>query len=288
MKTFNNKTGIVTVFYNPEDSALDTFISLANYGYLVIIFNNGINGNKLKKIQKCPNIMVVGNGENVGLASGLNIALKTLWEEQAIDGVVLFDQDSCPEVFLPEQLSNAYLLLSKNIKIACIGPRVIDRKNTTNDKTQSANRFKTQIAIATSGTYLNKKTFQKIGYFMDELFIDCIDYEWCFRAKNHGYEIVVDTNHIMLHDMGELGVNLFGSFKPAYKSPTRHYYIIRNTIYLLKKSYVPYLWKIEQIFKTFRRIIFYIIISSNRFLSLKNIYHGVVDGFQDRLGKIKI
>lgn len=287
MENTISKAGIATVFYNPPDSALDVFIMLAAHGYFVVIYNNGINRKQLERLSAYPKIKIVGGGKNIGLASGLNIALKNLWQNQHVDGAMLLDQDSKPDALLPEKLRHSYIKLSVNTKIACIGPRIIDIKKIGTDRPDSNLIILRKDGIATSGTYLGKDAFFKIGSFMDELFVDCIDHEWCFRARSYGYEIFIDMSCTMLHDMGELGVNILGVYKPGYRSPVRHYYIVRNTLAMLKFVHVPLSWKILEMFKTIRRIGFYVIVSSDRKSSIKNIARGLSDGIKGHLGAME-
>jgi len=284
MRNSISKAGIVTVFYNPPDSVLDVFIMFAKHGYFVVIYNNGISRKQLSKLRAYSMIKIVGGGKNVGLASGLNVALQNLWQNQHVDGVMLLDQDSMPDVLLPEKLRHSYIQLSANTKIACIGPRIVDVKKIATDKPSSNLFFLEKAGIATSGTYMGKAAYFKIGSFMDELFVDCIDHEWCFRARSYGYKVFIDMNCSMLHDMGEIGVNFWGVYKPGYSSPVRHYYIVRNTLAMLRFLYVPLSWKIREIFKTIRRICFYVIVSSDRKSSIKNIGRGIIDGLKGHLG----
>lgn len=286
MENTISNAGVVTVFYQPPDSALDVFIMLSEHGYFVVIYNNGINGTQLERLGAYPNIEIVGGGENIGLASGLNVALEHLWRVQDVDGALLLDQDSKPDALLAEKLRSSFTKLSVHAKVACVGPRILDIKKKGAGQSDSNLKILNTDGIATSGTYLGKDVFFEIGSFMDELFVDCIDHEWCFRARSGGYEIFVDTSCTMLHDMGELGINIFGAYKPAYTSPARHYFIIRNTVAMLKFNYVPLSWKVREVFKTIPRMGFYVIFSSDRKSSVKNIVRALRDGIKGSLGPI--
>ena len=280
------KAGIVTVFYHPSNESIDIFISFANHGYSVVIYNNGMDTDHYKKLINS-NIKIIGDGQNIGLSSGLNLALNSLWKEKHIEGAILFDQDSKPKISLPDQLHQSFIKIKSKEKIACIGPLIKDLKKTKIEKIITDDSYEEVDGLATSGSYIDKQIFYKIGPFMDTLFIDCIDHEWCFRAKSMGYKIYRDISCYMLHDMGEIGVNLMGRYKPGYSSPTRHYYIVRNTIVLMKLSYVPFVWKCKEFLKTIRRIIFYILVSKKRVQSLKNIIYAIFDGINGKTGKLQ-
>jgi rhamnosyltransferase len=88
----------------------------------------------------------------------------------------------------------------------------------------------------------------------------------------------------MIHDMGDIGINYWGQYKPIHRSPIRHYYIIRNTLYLVRLTYVPIRWKLVELLKTFRRIMAYLVFSSDRLASVRLIFLGIFDGLCGRLG----
>ncbi len=60
---------------------------------------------------------------------------------------------------------------------------------------------------------IGRAAYEAIGGMRDELFIDGIDHEWCFRAKSLGYRTFVARDVTMSHDMGEVGVSLFGRYQ---------------------------------------------------------------------------
>lgn len=287
MLNFNiKKIGVVTVFYNPEVSSAVKFIEFANAGYKVVIANNGMSDSIFTMIICCENIKVVGCGKNVGLAGALNSAVDVLLASEQIEGFVLFDQDSLPDMDLPVKLHDAYSALCNKYKIGCIGPRIIDIKDNSKKLLMTDNDIFLVDTVVTSGTYINKFVYKKVGSFKEDLFIDCVDHEWCFRAINMGYINLINFKTSMLHNMGEAGFNWFGKFKPLYKSPVRHYYIVRNTTYMLRLDYVPWAWKITEIFKFVRRILFYVAFSNNRVLSIKNVVTGLYDGISGKLGRL--
>jgi rhamnosyltransferase len=99
-----------------------------------------------------------------------------------------------------------------------------------------------------------------------------------------GLKVYVDNKIEMKHNMGEDGMDWFGVYKPIYRSPVRHYYIVRNTLAMFRIQYVPMRWKTQEFLKLIRRIIFYVIFSNNRVQTLKNIIQAFSDGLSGKMG----
>lgn len=278
------KVAIATVFYNPDELSVRQFISFADDGYIVVIANNGIREIDLLILSLAKGIKIVGDGINIGLAKGMNLAIREIFSKNSkVDSVVLLDQDSKPDLSMPIDLRDSYNSIDKTEMVACIGPLVKDIKSLLKYK-RKLNGLVEVATIATSGTFITRENYEKVGSLKDDLFIDCIDHEWCFRAKSLGMKIMIDRNIEMKHDMGEDGVDWFGTYKPVYKSPIRHYYIVRNTISLLMNPCVPVSWRAIEFLKLIRRIIFYSIFSNNKVLTLRYIFSAVFDGLRGRLG----
>ena len=52
----------------------------------------------------------------------------------------------------------------------------------------------------TSGSFLNLKVYKEAGPFVDKLFIDYVDFEYCLRLKKKGFKIYKLNNTYMQHN----------------------------------------------------------------------------------------
>ncbi len=90
----------------------------------------------------------------------------------------------------------------------------------------------------TSGSMLNMETYKQCGPFQNELFIDAVDHEYCFRIIQAGYQVInLDYLHLS-HKIGELKQLRFFNitfYKWASHNPTRIYYMLRNFLHVLRK-----------------------------------------------------
>lgn len=285
----SHKIACVVVFYNPAPEALDSVTRLSSRGYPVVVVVNHASEDTIFALERLSSVYPIINGANFGLATALNQGVALAFDQLNVDYVALFDQDSLPDCELPILLASELEQFPSNT-VACIGPMLQDRKDPRAVYAQNNLAFHGVMpaAIPTSGTLISLNAWRKVGPMMDSLFIDGIDHEWCLRAKHKGYQIRLSRTVTMLHDMGDTSVRVFGKYKPIHRSPIRHYFIIRNSLFLATLNYLPLKWRIFELAKTIRRVAAYLVVSSDRSMSLKLIIKAVTDGIRGRLGPYSI
>lgn len=284
-----HKPACITVFFNPDDMSIEMVRRLAAAQYVVIVVINQAEPHQVKQLGELANVHLIQNMGNLGLATALNQGFGFAFEELDVAYAVAFDQDSTPEITLPTALADA-LEANAAGEIACIGPTLLDRKSDhcRYAYDQSSENTSLPRTIPTSGTLITREAWQAVGPMLEPLFIDGIDHEWCFRAYDKGFKVAVSPKVTMLHDMGDAGIRVFGRFKPIHRSPIRHYFIVRNTLYLCSLAYVPTGWKVSELLKTLRRFVVYLLVSTDRSRSLRLMWRAMLDGFSGRLGPCPI
>lgn len=283
------KVSCVFVFYNPPQVALDTVARLNSHGYQVVVTVNQASPDMIQKLESLEGVHSIINLSNLGLATALNQGIHLSFDQLLVDYVVLFDQDSIPDATMPLALVSEYEDFPKG-EVACMGPMLVDCKDLGAIYSQNKLEFLGSMpsTIPTSGTLIASSVWRDVGPMLDELFIDAIDHEWCLRALHKGYQSRLSRKLTMIHNMGDSSFRLRGKYKPIHKSPIRHYYIIRNTLYLTTLNYLPIKWRITELVKTVRRALIYPLISTNSFMSLKLIGLAIFDGLRGRLGPCPI
>jgi rhamnosyltransferase len=282
---FRFRISCVVVLFNPQATVVGLVRSLAAAGYGVVVVVNGANEEILREVRAVPSVSVIDNGGNVGLATALNVGIRHAFSSNQSDYVTLFDQDSSPEASMPAALVEE-LEASGIERVACIGPMLDDKKDQSAryDANNRQRLAECPRSVPTSGTVISQPAFDAIGPMMDQLFIDGIDHEWCLRAASKGYAVLVSARTRMLHDMGDASLNYFGQYKPIHRSPIRHYYIVRNAIYLAKLHYLPLGWRMIELLKTVRRMVVYLAVSTNRMRTARLIACALRDGMVSRMG----
>lgn len=283
------KVSCVFVFYNPPQAALDTVARLNSYGYQVVVAVNQASPDVIQKLESLKGVHPIINVSNLGLATALNQGICLSFDQLLVDYVVLFDQDSIPDATMPLALVSEYENFP-NGEVACIGPMLVDCKDLSATYSQNTLEFLGRMpsTIPTSGTLISSSVWRDVGPMLDDLFIDAVDHEWCFRAQHKGYQIRLSRHLTMIHNMGDASFKLRGKYKPIHKSPVRHYYIIRNALYLISLDYLPIKWRITELAKTIRRALIYPLVSTDFVKSFKLIGFAIFDGIRGRLGPCPI
>jgi rhamnosyltransferase len=267
----------VIVLYNPTSDNLISLNRISQMSSSVIIIDNSETITNLEHFTRYENIIYVWNRINLGLAKALNIGIKKCLESNTCTHIALFDQDSNPD---PMMFQNMWAYLKKtNVNLAAVGPRILDVKHP-----QKLNFNKAEIVdvLITSGTLFPKNIFEKVGLMDETLFIDYIDYEWCLRAKSKKYKIASVNDAFLYHNMGDSSINILGTFKPLHSSNIRFFYIIRNQLIFISRSYIPIKYRLIHFIKLFYRIPAYILLSKDKLTTCNLILKAFFDFFKNK------
>lgn len=284
----------VLVTYKPDMSILEKSIdSLKNQlDKLIVIDNTPGKCENLENLKKVPNIEILYLGDNYGIAYAQNVGIKKALEEKA-DYILLSDQDTVYPADFIEKMLECF----KEEKVAAAGPLFIDthtgklqffvKKGLLGFKRIYPKQGKHKVLqLIASGTIINAKYLPDIGLMMEALFIDWVDMEWCWRAIRKGYKIIGNADVIIEHCHGESSKKLLHK-TVTLKNPVRHYYTVRNAIYLALNTNVLDLWhRILLFLKTSRNAFLFPILSKNRLKNLKYTLKGLFHGIIGRLGKL--
>lgn len=264
--------GIVT--YNPElDRLKQNIDAIENQVDCVLIVDNGSeNENEVKNIAaKYKTVTVITNGENMGIAYAMN-QIGDQASEMESPFFLTLDQDSVADEGMVEKL----VILFENSKIAGVSPYI--NVNGHFEPRNTVEEFKTVIS---SGFIVKTSIWEEIGGFWDYLFIDEVDHEFCFRIREHGYQIVRRNDTSIMHKIGEpcTKIVLGHEYKLTNHSAFRRYYITRNNVIM------RYLFPAERnglyanLYKRlFKLIISIILCESNKTEKTRAIIHGIIDG----------
>jgi rhamnosyltransferase len=280
----------IIVLYNPNLFDLDINLNelIDQVDHLILIDNSEIsNFEFIHKIlsSKKDKLYYHFNNSNHGIATAQNIGINKSIEFQT-DYILLMDQDSKPSNDMVSILLRDILVLKKsNINIAAIGPIAINSQNQLpyKPRLRRYRYFKNfpgllnTNELISSGMFIDFKVLRHVGYLDENLFIDGVDHEWCWRAKRSGYFLGLTENTSLLHSLGEGDKFIFG-IRVAISSPFRIYYQYRNFIYLFKKKHVPIYWKLINFIKYTIKYIYYpVFVSRKYFLRINS---GIFDGFK--------
>lgn len=238
-------------------------------------------------------IEIIDNTEaNIGLAAALNKGI-ALASSKGFSHVLLMDQDSLPgEGMVAALLADEATAKSAGKSIAAVGPFMMDARNgrpypfvkvgfPNNQKIIPDDTVECDFII-TSGCLISLAALRAIGPMNASLFIDNVDIEWCFRAKNRGYSILGSAKATMGHEIGDgfVKVPIFRKKQIQVHSPVRLYYIMRNRILLYSMPHVPRKWVAQDILRIpFKFAIFALLVPgkwNNARHMARGIWHGMI------------
>jgi len=289
------KIDMVIVTYNPEIKLLKKVIqSIIEQVRKIYIVDN--TPGKAKELERFRNekVEIIYLGNNKGIAYAQNIGINIAIENNA-EYVILSDQDTVyPNNYVKEMLK----VFDKYENVAAVSPLFKDiNKNKPHEgfieksligfkKFYPTKGYYEIYQTIASGLIINVKALKVIGLMNEDLFIDWVDLEWCWRARKKGYKIIGNADVIIIHQLGDKSVNI-GFREVNIRSPLRHYYITRNAFYLaLRDNSLDKLHKLTLFLKSFRYILGFPILSKPHLKHLKYVLLGFWHGITGKLGKL--
>lgn len=286
----------VVVSYNPELPSISSLLeNLCPQVNKVIVVDNGstneVNFSGLKTLSN--NIELVKLGENLGISAAQNIGINIALKDVGVNFILLSDQDSEPVSDMVFQLrETANTLTGDGRNVAAVGPCYVDTRQKNPPPFIKIDGLKVKRQYQpVSGTYVDVdyliasgclipvETLKDVGMMNEEMFIDYVDIEWGLRAKVKGYQSFGDYNARMVHNLGDSPVLFRGKHYPVH-SPLRHYYMMRNAVWLYKQAYIPLRWKMVDSYKLLLKFGFYSLFARPRvkhfLMMLKGLFHGAI------------
>jgi len=274
------KVCAIIITYNPNFQEFYEYYkqNIKEVDYAIIVDNseNGAVRKKIKKLSTELSTEVIQLDSNRGIAYAQNRGVERAEELGKFTFVLFLDQDSLLQKGMISIYNEYYKKLKNQYNIAILG--VSNTQKFTND-------YLSVTQIISSGTFTPLTLFQEIGYFDEDLFIDFVEYDWCWRAKAKGYEIFsIRECKLLTHMHGDGKINILG-ISMVKPSSVRLYYQYRNLLTLLKRSYVPLKWKITMAVKMLVKIPIYIFLLKDNKNTIKYIFRGFRDFFLKKQGK---
>ena len=147
------------------------------------------------------------------------------------DWVLTLDQDSvCPDNLISEYKKHMNM---EHLGMLC---PLIDDRNYGNEAASSSEVEEVQRCI-TSAALSPVSVWEAVGGYMEELFIDFVDHDFCAKLQENGYKVIrVNTTHL-LHEIGHgknHGIGSVKLFTTLNHGAFRKYYMARNWYYYIK------------------------------------------------------
>ncbi len=291
----------VIVTMHPDIAILEKQIASIPKKIKIIVVDNASQESSQKKVEsllKNRDGVQIINNKNLGLATAINQGCEKA-KKLGFNMVLLLDQDSEPEKGSIEILLRIYKeLLAKNKKVGCVGPRLIDVTTNTDHGFHRIEGLKWKriflrdndlpmeiSSLNGSGTLMSLALHTELGGLEDSFFIDHVDTEWSFRVMSTGYSLYGVPQAVFNHRMGDKSFRfwLFGWKVWPWRSPLRHRYLFRNAVSLMRRSYVPFVWKFWAVIKLIMTLCVHLIVDSQRLDQVKSMLIGGYKGVKNQL-----
>ncbi|WP_262029288.1 glycosyltransferase family 2 protein [Microvirga sp. Mcv34] len=290
----------VAVTYNPEIALLAQMLeSVApQVQGLVVIDNGSVNAGDIRRIATQSGTQVIGITSNIGIAAAQNQGVAHA-RASGFTHVLLLDQDTVLAPGMVKDLAESLNALSEGQgRIAAIGPAYFElnsRRQTRAYRADGVRVSRISLAAETrpvasdfiiaSGSLVPLSVLDAVGGFKEDLFIDLVDVEWCFRARAAGYRSYLSPTAAVEHRLGN-GTVQVGPREVAVHVPVRNYYWVRNALWLARQSYTPLAWRLYFVSRSLAFLATYPVLADKRALRLQLILRGIRDSLASRLGPL--
>ena len=266
----------IVVLYEPEKVDLNNILSYYDSVDFSFIIDNSKESN-LKEIEK-----VLKNkkahyeykhfANNLGLCRALNYGIYHA-SKLGYKWVLLMDSDSS---FITDIIKEfkTFLASNKSDTIAVLSPvHLFDRSKHSPYK--GTKRMKWAM---TSGCLYNVDVFLKLKGFKEELYVDGLDMDYCYKARENGYNIIQVGQALLKHNPAvtkELKINNYVFFRYGYASPWRYYMQARSLVWTILRyrhiyDAIIYVYKFIKV----------IILFDNKCCYINEILRGSKDGIK--------
>lgn len=291
-----NSVCCVIVTYNIGKKFYSCYNAIANQVEKVIIVDNGSNSetiNIIKRLNENENTSLILNSENLGIATALNKGIKKALEE-GFQWILTMDNDSIATSDMVKNMLEQYEGFEEKETIVGMFPTYIDlgyNEQSQEKKINKSKEYKFVNAEITSGNLLKSEIFKKVGFFEDKLFIDMVDYEFCFRIRSNNYKLVQLNDAILYHNLGNTKIkNILGKdIYCTHHNFVRRYYITRNRFYTWNKYKEFNFYELKKDKKAFlKELLKIIVLEDEKLKKIKMILKGFKDYKKDMYGKINL
>jgi GT2 family glycosyltransferase len=267
---------------------------------IIVVDNSSTDGTCALLADRYPQVTVLKMSENLGAAGALAKGLAYAALEKRHDWILTLDADSMPgDEIIETLLTGIESLAHGNGEVGIVAPLPIHRETGAcyppllwreGFVKPSADLLHQAIwfvdLVYSSGCMVRREVVESIGLPRADFFMDFFDFEYCLRARSHGYKIAVITRAQLGHEVGKarhVHLNGWSRLWPGY-APWREYYVSRNITYVAWWLYPSHRTKAFVMRHLARHAGGVLLFSSHKLACLKRMGQGFWDGRRARLG----
>jgi rhamnosyltransferase len=225
--------GSVIIYYPEIKKVLENIRSYLSFIEVLFVIDNtpGTNKDYLQDLLSSGDkIKYVAKGQNEGVAKALNRAAE-MGMDHGYQWLLTMDQDSSFSENTASLFFEKFQLLQSDEKNAVIAPAQKKKEKLQTD-------IEKAISVITSGSIIRLEVWKALGGFEEKLFIDEVDYDFCYRVILAKYAIVRCNEIPLQHELGKKNLSGYLSVYKTLRtvhSPQRVYFMVRNYLFVRKK-----------------------------------------------------
>ena len=269
--------GIVT--FNPDIERLkENVCAICIQVPEVVIFDNGSSNfvDIQENIAVFNNVIMIHSNENIGIAAALNRLMQWGFENN-YDWMLSLDQDSVCDASYVNKMKQ-YLDVEPLLGI--VAPVIVDRNVGVVGHNPNKEYCHVNTCI-TSGAFSKIEYWKQIGEYDESMFIDSVDFEYCYRMRKNGYGVIQVKDVYLLHELGNSVKRrfLFWKIDVTGHSAFRKYYIARNNVYYPKKHHL-WIHFIRGNYRNLKMIVIVLLYEDNKKEKIRSILSGWKNAFE--------
>lgn len=306
----DGRVAAVVVAWRPDSARLRALLAaLAPQVDAVYLVDNAEAGDDearraiAEAAARCPGggARLIAMGGNQGIAAAQNRGL----DAARADGhgcALLSDDDSLPAPDMVARLRDAMRAAREaGRRVAAVGPLVGDARDDAAvlvfghtwigprriaGATRAGAPLEAAFLVA-SGCLVRMEALADAGAMREDLFIDHVDLEWSLRARRAGWTLLAVPAARLAHRLGDRVVRLPWSGRPFHvHAPVRNYYLVRNTLLLLRSGLLPAGWRLGYLLWLAKYVAFNLAFVAPRRARLSAVLRGLRDGLAGRGGRL--
>lgn len=233
----NLYAGIIS--YNPDISKLKNNIeAIHKQIHNVLVYDNGSENYQeiYVLVSEYENVHLIASKTNMGMAAALNRLMQWGYERNYA-WMLSLDQDSvCEDCYIEKIVP--YLSIEKNLGI--VAPVIIDRNVGLVGHDPKNKPYIHVNTCITSGAFSNLAAWKEVSGYDETMFIDSVDFEYCYRLREKGYGVIQVKDVKLSHEIGNSKKRkfLFWNVIVGGHTAFRKYYIARNNVYYPMKHHL--------------------------------------------------
>lgn len=294
---FSMDTSAVIASFRPSSDLIETVRALSRQVGHVVVVDDGSpeESETVLADLEAAGAAVVRLPTNQGIGAALNAGVRHAEERWRPAFFITLDQDSVlAENYLALALGTAAAAAAAGVAVGFVcasaysgHPSPVWRDN---------HGFTEAFDPMQSGFVIPRGTFEAVGHFAADFFIDGVDSEFTMRCRAAGLATIIGTGCTIEHDLGQRGAaTVFGrsvrilgrdiSFN--YHSPSRVYYICRNGTVLSKRYGLRFpAWVVRRLVEESKAHLLRFLFSPNRVTLFAAAAAGFGDAMRGRTGRI--